>query len=72
MFINDTSILVRQERNKDLLREAERERLIQTAGPRPSSAWRMSLPGLGRRRSRFNLGVALKSLVPLTYHAERR
>jgi hypothetical protein len=72
MFINSISILVRQERNKDLLRKVEREQLIQTAGLRSSSAWRISLPVLGLRRGRFNFGAALKSLLPLTYRAERR
>jgi len=35
-----TDFLVRQEHDKELLQEAERERLIRSAGVRQSSNWR--------------------------------
>jgi hypothetical protein len=68
MFINDTTLLVRQEQHKDLVRAAEQDRLTRTAGLRSSSAGRIALPRLGS----FNFGAVLKSLRLLTYQVERR
>ena len=41
MFVSQVDVLVRQEQYKDLLREAEHERLIRAARPRPTSSGRL-------------------------------
>jgi hypothetical protein len=63
MFISESAILMRQKYDQELRREAERERLIQAAGLRPSQGWGLSLPLPELKRGRLNLGAALKSLL---------
>jgi hypothetical protein len=69
MFIRESTILMRQEHCRDLQREAERERLIQAAGLRPSSAWGLSWPRFEVRLGRLYPGAALKSLLRLAGRA---
>jgi hypothetical protein len=41
MFLNDLDLAIHRERYKDLLREAEQERLVQAAGLRQPGNWKL-------------------------------
>jgi hypothetical protein len=67
MTITDLDFLVTRERYKDLLREAEQERLIQAAGIGPGLAgrlYRVAADWLGTQIVRLSCALARPSTAP--------